>query len=430
MAFGPGREAQAWNLSTELHGKVRTGGGRPPCIRGATRAMSGAIRTMSRDTFQMDASIAGDEDYQNRILPHVSRTFALTIPQLPPGLRTPVTNAYLLCRIADTIEDEVEPSVAATLVLQERFVAVVCGREAADALARDVLPLLSPRTLPAERDLMANMKRVVDITTRFDEQQRLAIQRCLDIMCHGMHKFQLTASVRGLPRSTDLDDYCYYVAGCVGQMLTELFCSYSAEIAQHRTELQDLAVSFAQGLQMTNILKDVWEDRKRGACWLPQEVFTRYGIDLERLVMGQADSRFDAGMRELVGVAHVHLRNALAYTLLIPSKETGIRRFCLWAIGLAVLTLRRIAATPAFTSGTQVKVSHAAVGFTQFSTNVAVRSDWLLRRLFDWAALGVPRAAPGVARRSPRPALHLAGPTTAENNISARPVPLERSARR
>jgi farnesyl-diphosphate farnesyltransferase len=383
---------------------------------------------MSRDTVQMDASIA-DEDYQDRILPHVSRTFALTIPQLPAALRTPVTNAYLLCRIADTIEDEVEPAVAATLVLQQRFVSVVCGREDADLLVRDVLPQLSARTLPAERDLVQNMKRVVGITAGFDEPQRIAIQRCLDIMCHGMHKFQLTASLRGLPRSTDLDDYCYYVAGVVGQMLTELFCSYSAEIRQHRTELHDLAVSFAQGLQMTNILKDVWEDRSRGACWLPQEVFTPYGIDLERLGPGP-DTRFDAGMRELVGVAHVHLRNALAYTLLIPSKETGIRRFCLWAIGLAVLTLKRIAHTPGFTSGTQVKVSHAAVGMTQLSTNVAVRSNWLLERLFDWAAVGVPLAAPSVARRSPRPALHLAGPTTAEKNISARAVPLERTARR
>ena len=383
---------------------------------------------MSRDTVQMDASIA-DEDYQNRILPHVSRTFALTIPQLPPALRTPVTNAYLLCRIADTIEDEVDPAVAATLVLQQRFVSVVCGREDADLLVRDVVPQLSARTLPAERDLVQNMKRVVGITAAFEEPQRVAIQRCLDIMCHGMHKFQLTASLRGLPRSTDLDDYCYYVAGVVGQMLTELFCSYSAQIRQHRTELHDLAVSFAQGLQMTNILKDVWEDRSRGACWLPQEVFTRYGIDLERLGPGP-DSRFDAGMRELVGVAHVHLRNALAYTLLIPGKETGIRRFCLWAIGLAVLTLKRISQTPGFTSGSQVKVSHAAVAMTQLSTNVAVRSNWLLERLFDWAAIGVPLAAPSVARRSPRPALHLAGPTTAEKNISARAVPLERTARR
>ena len=45
-------------------------------------------------------------EFQQQILPHVSRTFALTIPQLPPPLRISVTNAYLLCRIADTIEDE------------------------------------------------------------------------------------------------------------------------------------------------------------------------------------------------------------------------------------------------------------------------------------------------------------------------------------
>lgn len=44
--------------------------------------------------------------YQDEILPKVSRTFALTIPQLPPELRRAVANAYLLCRIADTIEDE------------------------------------------------------------------------------------------------------------------------------------------------------------------------------------------------------------------------------------------------------------------------------------------------------------------------------------
>jgi hypothetical protein len=53
----------------------------------------------------------------------------------------------------------------------------------------------------------------------------------------------------------------------------------------------------------------------------------------------------------------------------------------------------------------------------------------MLQRLFDWAASGLPLAAPAVARRSPRPALHLAGPTTSEKNISTRPV-LERTARR
>jgi farnesyl-diphosphate farnesyltransferase len=58
-----------------------------------------------------------DEVYQDQILPRVSRSFALTIPRLPLDLRTPVTNAYLLCRIADTIEDESALSAAQTLDL-------------------------------------------------------------------------------------------------------------------------------------------------------------------------------------------------------------------------------------------------------------------------------------------------------------------------
>ena len=48
-----------------------------------------------------------DASYQESILPLVSRTFALTIPELPQPLSGVVTTAYLLCRIADTIEDGV-----------------------------------------------------------------------------------------------------------------------------------------------------------------------------------------------------------------------------------------------------------------------------------------------------------------------------------
>ena len=384
---------------------------------------------MSPDALQKESSIS-DEAYQDYILPGVSRTFALTIPQLPPALQTSVTNAYLLCRIADTIEDEPALSPSASLHFLERFVAVLYGNEPAAGLAQDLVPQLSNETLPAEHDLVANMERVVRVTNRLDPQQRLAIQRCVEVMAGGMHQFQQTASLRGVPRLSDLDDYCYYVAGVVGQMLTELFCGYSAEIGRHRAEMHELDVSFAQGLQMTNILKDVWEDRSRGACWLPQEVFSRHGIDLGQLAPGQADARFDAAMRELVGVAHVHLRNALSFTLLIPGKDAGIRRFCLWAIGLAVLTLRKITETPGFTAGKQVKVPRSAVVMTRITTNISVRNNWMLERLFDIAARGVPLAPPGTVRRPSRPALlHVAAPTP-DYNHALRPVQIDRGARR
>lgn len=380
------------------------------------------------ESVQKDARTS-DEAYQDRILPGVSRTFALTIPELPPALRTSVTNAYLLCRIADTIEDEPALSPAASLHFLQRFVAVLYGKESAAQLARDLTPQLSSQTLAAEADLVANMQRVVNVTNRLDAQQRIAIQRCVEVMAGGMHQFQQTASLGGVPRLTDLDDYCYYVAGVVGQMLTELFCGYSVKIGQHRAALHELDVSFAQGLQMTNILKDIWEDRARGACWLPQEVFSRHDIDLGQLTPGRADGRFDAAMRELVGVAHAHLRNALSFTLLIPGREAGIRRFCLWAIGLAILTLRKIAATPGFTSGKQVKVPRSAVALTRISTNFTVRNNWMLRRLFDIAASGVPLAPAGTVHRSSRPALHVAAPTP-EYGHAVRSVPHDRGARR
>ena len=51
-----------------------------------------------------DGMTASDLAYQAEMLQCVSRTFALTIPQLPGALRDVVGNAYLLCRIADTLD--------------------------------------------------------------------------------------------------------------------------------------------------------------------------------------------------------------------------------------------------------------------------------------------------------------------------------------
>ena len=326
--------------------------------------------------------VNSDEVYQDRILPHVSRTFALTIPQLPPALRTAVTSAYLLCRIADTIEDEPALSAAETLAFLQRFKAAVSGSADSAPLARDLELRLTERTLLEERDLVNNMARVIRMTQALDERPRAAIQRCVELMCSGMPHFQHNASVRGLARSSDLDEYCYYVAGVVGEMLTELFCDYSADIAQQRASLQSLAASFAQGLQMTNILKDVWEDRSRGACWLPQEVFVRHGIDLAHLSPEHHDARFAAGMAELIGVAHAHLRNALAFTLLIPRQGDWYSALLSMGHRSCRAYVAQDISPPGLYERPQVKVSRSAVAMTRILTNLTVRNDGLLRLLF------------------------------------------------
>ena len=318
------------------------------------------------------AAIA-DESYQDAILPGVSRTFALTIPELPPGLREVVTNGYLLCRIADTIEDDPELTAAEKLRYHDEFHAAVIGRR------------------ELERELVRNAAQVVRVTQRFDERQRAALSRCVRIMCSGMPSFQRTGRRRGLEDLAEMHDYCYYVAGVVGEMLTELFCAYSSEIDARRADLERLAVSFGQALQMTNILKDVWDDLEHGFCWLPKDVFARRGFDLRELSPARRSPAFEDGMRELVAVAHAHLRDALEYTLAIPPHEKGIRRFCLWALFMAVLTLRKIARNIGFNTSKSVKISRRSVKAVIVVTNVCTSRDRLLRLAFAIAATGLPR---------------------------------------
>lgn len=338
-----------------------------------------------------DTDALSDEAFQAYFLHGVSRTFALTIPQLPSPLAAPVANAYLLCRIVDTIEDEVALDSAQKRMFCERFAHVVRGDAAASDLRNDLAPLLSPQTLPAERELIVAMPRVIAITHGFEPAQREALACCVEIMAEGMAEFQDRDLRFGLSAMAEMDRYCYYVAGVVGEMLTRLFCHYSPEIAAHRDEMMPLAVSFGQGLQMTNILKDLWDDHARGVCWLPKEIFEAAGFDLHDLRPDHDNPHFREGLRHLVGIAHGHLGNALRYTLLIPSHETGLREFCLWALGMAVLTLRKINKNLDFSASQQVKITRRSVRATIAASRLLRSNDLLLKAVFMLTGIGLPK---------------------------------------
>ena len=335
---------------------------------------------------------SSDLAFQVKALQGVSRTFALTIPQLPDALRDVVGNAYLLCRIADTIEDEPALSFEQKQLFSRRFVNVIAGSERAETFASELSKLLSPSTNSSEHDLIANTAKVIRVTRGFSSFQQSTLERCVRIMSRGMEEFQQREnSVDGLDNLPHLDRYCYFVAGVVGEMLTELFCDYSPELGKHREELLGLAVSFGQGLQMTNILKDIWDDLNRGACWLPKDIFLEAGYELSSLSEGHASPGFTNGLLELVAIARNHLVNALRFTLMIPAHETGIRLHCLWALGMAVLTLRRIYTKPTFGSGQDVKISRRSVRAVILVTSTLVRSNLALKLLFWMLTYSLPR---------------------------------------
>lgn len=333
---------------------------------------------------------ASDWAFQESSLQQVSRTFALTIPQLPDPLRQVVGNAYLLCRIADTVEDDKHLPFADKRRFADEFIEVVGARRDAAAFAAALHPRLSPTATDAERELIARTPAVIRITHSFTPRQRAALERCIRIMADGMARFQESNVRHGLKDLPEMDSYCYHVAGVVGEMLTELFCAHDPDLDAQREELMPLAVSFGQGLQMTNILKDIWDDHGRGMCWLPRDIFARFGAELHDLAPGRPLPGFSDGLGYLIGVARSHLANALRYTLMIPARERGIRRFCLWALGMAVLTLRRINARRDFTTGAQVKISRRSVHGTILVSNALTDHDMLLRIVFQLATSGLP----------------------------------------
>lgn len=331
-----------------------------------------------------------DDEYQNTILQDVSRTFALTIPQLPDQLSHVVGNAYLLCRIADTIEDDKSMSADTKRKFAEMFIQVVAGKSSVETFSKSLFPLLSSEASEAEHNLIANTAPVIRITHSFNQRQRAALERCVSIMAEGMARYQDTETLDGVKNLDDMGQYCYYVAGVVGEMLTELFCDYSSEIDQHRDDLMKLSVSFGQALQMTNILKDIWEDHHRGACWLPRDIFNKFNVDITNKTPGYKSEGFKQGLMELIGVAHTNLENALRYTLILPPHERGLRRFCLWSLGMALLTLDKINKNPWFTEGSQVKISRLSVKATILFTNLCVNHDNVLKLLFNLAGRNLP----------------------------------------
>ncbi len=341
----------------------------------------------------MSGKTTSDFLLQRELLDGVSRTFALTIPALPDRLERVVGNAYLLCRIADTIEDAANLTPDGVRVYSQRFIAVVAGRADPGAFAREFAPHLSPAASAEEKRLIIETERVLGITATFDTGTHAAVAECVAVMAQGMADFQCRKGIDGL---ADLDEharYCYVVAGCVGEMLTRLFIAYLPELEPRREELMRLSLSFGQALQMTNILKDFWEDRSHGVCWLPRDIFLQEGLDLAEVSPG--DPRFMLGYRRLIGLARAHAERALRYVLLLPRREAGIRNFCLWALFMSLLTLRKLQAHPGFADGNEVKITRRSVHNTVLWCRMAARENLLIKSSFEVLARSLPSPRPG-----------------------------------
>lgn len=295
----------------------------------------------------------------------VSRTFSKPIAMLPGQLEVAVTCGYLLCRIADTIEDHPAVPRGAKDELFASFLGTLEQRADPRALAEAFGNIAGE---DAELSLARNFGRVMRVFEQLTEPVQAIVGRWVAEMARGMslytHREPGQDGFVALYTVEDLERYCYYVAGTVGHMLTELFAEcVGDEIDERRlAELRKNAEAFGAGLQLVNILKDVTDDRARRWSFVPRAACERVGIRIDNLTDLAVRERAHFAVSPLFDLARGKLDQALDYALSIPPSEKGIRLFCLLPLWMAALTLVHARGNDAmFEVGQEVKITRQAV---------------------------------------------------------------------
>ena len=318
------------------------------------------------------------------ILPQVSRTFALSIRFLPGELGRAVLCGYLLCRIADTIEDDPMASVETKIRYLDRFLACFQSTALADTFPESVQNVYGE---PAHLRLVQHTDLVFVLFRSLPVQSQKSLQHWVTEMVEGMQKFvRLHPQGIRIQTLTEYKEYCYYVAGTVGYLLTDLWYEHSSSVDVKTYEiLQKTCAAFGEGLQTVNILKDIaWDAEHENSIYIPEQSLRAHGSSQQTLLSVEHLSQNHAAIQSLVELAWSDLDKATDYLLSVPQLAIPIRLFCILPLVFAYGTLRDITGSTAMlrSSGT-VKISRAEVKSLIMSAPLTVLSNPSIRWLIN-----------------------------------------------
>jgi phytoene synthase len=187
---------------------------------------------------------------------------------LPPERRRAITALYAFCREVDDVVDEISNTdvARAKLAWWRQEIAATFAGTPAHPVTQALERVVAAHALPQE-----HFQAVID-----GMQMDLDRNRYLDF--------------------AELERYCHRVAGVVGLMSAEIFGCTQAATRQYA---RDLGIAF----QLTNIIRDVGEDARRGRIYLPQDELARFGVAPSALLRHEPGAAFRALMAAQVARA-------------------------------------------------------------------------------------------------------------------------------
>lgn len=260
------------------------------------------------------------------LLGMTSHTFSLAIRLLPDPLRREITIAYLLFRVADTLEDSDLWTPEVRVLALTDFGRVL---RATGSPWRSPEPVRFPHGSPTGhigcKKLLEELPQLLAALRDTSPDARAAIIERVGATVDGMIWYQLRSGRPGPIEIRDLVDlrgYSYVVAGLVGELLTDLFTLRCQVPPEAMPELRLRGLALGEGFQIVNILKDVPEDASSGRQFLPPDIDTR----------------------EVVAVARDGLASSEPYARVLKSARApkGVLAFLWFTVKLARRSLDRV----------------------------------------------------------------------------------------
>ena len=331
----------------------------------------------------------------------VSRTFALSIEQLPPLLRDAISVAYLMFRIADGIEDHEAMPPERKVDLLHEFAAVLEGRVDPDHLARsaDDLDPANP-----EVEVIHETPLILDWLRALPGQFQEPIVRHVHATSLGMARWQAHGPY--VEDEPALDDYMHEVAGRVGYLVTDLFALYSPAVMERRETLMPLSRECGLALQTVNVIRGIRKDYERGWVFIPRTFYGKVGLTRENLLDPPCEPKALAVVAMLADKATRHLDHGLSFVTAIPRSEHGLRLALMWPFLFAARTLALSRNNPNVLRS-EAKMTRAEIGRIVAESKVLGWSNrWLAH---TYRRLTIPPAAESLP-----PAVRLAAGTRGE----------------
>ncbi len=331
------------------------------------------------------------------LLRQVSRSIYLSLRVLPLELRRPIGLAYLFCRVADTLAD------TELLAPGERLEYLGLYRQAFSEGASPGFEELEKKLYrlkpsSAEGQLLHHLRDCFRLLATLVPEDQTRIRELVLTLTQGM-LMDLSLFPQGgrggvvaLRTRAELEQYTYWVAGCVGEFWTRMIMAHRPALSSWDSRsMEKKGREFGQGLQMTNILRDLAQDLRWGRCYLPEEDLCRYGLVPADLLNPDQMPRLKPLLGELLDLTLKYYQSGWAYTLAIPRREARLRLACIWPLWIGLQTLALVNHSPRLLEPySRLKVPRSRVYALLIRSLVWVGSNVALDRCWSHLLTTVP----------------------------------------